>query len=601
MLNKDKLVDAFNEIDPEYINSARDRIGYGGREKPKKTLHVFRTVLIAAVITALMVGTAYAADLFGLKSKAIPAEDHYVHDRERNPVQASYLSLNGVAGSREYQATAEWIAFSREYQAQKDKEYEGNGKSWQDWDLSFAESEEEKAICLTYSALDATMQSKLKELAGKYELELLRSQNLVESMASMRKLSGMGQYTEKAEYSFGYIFEDGSLHIEGDLPINDSRYAYSLTRVNAGTLYPFSSSVAEDQLCEEWEYTAADGSTVDIALFDEGEWEEERGYFENAESYYDISAQKFVYHTAHDYRVVVMLDNSSSYVTVSVSWRAITPYTEEDDVVRWGYTSVEEANRETEASRIDPYQLAEDIADCFNYAALMENSPTVTDTLNIDRSAEANPEAAAILRNILNSDEYKACVEYQEAHKEICGNYDINSYCQSFIDETKMTDYSTGANKADEVKTAMKEAAGKYDLTLPASSENMQVNDKTLSELGQGRLVYPYGDQYYNNSYDNGAFTLHKNGGWGLTVHCIPKGSFFGGLNIWNFPGAEDYTKVWPYETVSGATVCCAAYGDYDYGIVVYETENAYVFLTGVSGVTALEGAADEVDFTQFK
>ena len=111
MLNKDKLVDAFNEIDPEYINSARDRMGYGGREKPKKTLHVFRTVLIAAVITALMVGTAYAADLFGLKSKAIPAEDHYVHDRERNPVQASYLSLNGVAGSREYQATAEWIAF----------------------------------------------------------------------------------------------------------------------------------------------------------------------------------------------------------------------------------------------------------------------------------------------------------------------------------------------------------------------------------------------------------------------------------------------------------------------------------------------------------
>ena len=47
--------------------------------------------------------------------------------------------------------------------------------------------------------------------------------------------------------------------------------------------------------------------------------------------------------------------------------------------------------------------------------------------------------------------------------------------------------------------------------------------------------------------------------------------------------------------------MCCAAYGDYDYGIVVYETENAYVFLTGVSGVTALEGTADEVDFTQFK
>ena len=38
MLNKDKLIDAFNEIDPEYINSARDRMGYGSREKPKKTL-----------------------------------------------------------------------------------------------------------------------------------------------------------------------------------------------------------------------------------------------------------------------------------------------------------------------------------------------------------------------------------------------------------------------------------------------------------------------------------------------------------------------------------------------------------------------------------
>ena len=106
MLNKDKLIDAFNEIDPEYINSARDRMGYGGREKPKKTLHVFRTALIAAVITALMVGTAYAADLFGLKSRSIPAETSPVLEAitpsGQKTIQRSYLSLNGIAGSNEY-------------------------------------------------------------------------------------------------------------------------------------------------------------------------------------------------------------------------------------------------------------------------------------------------------------------------------------------------------------------------------------------------------------------------------------------------------------------------------------------------------------------
>lgn len=592
-MNKDKLVDAFNEIDPEYINSARDRIGYGGREKPKKTLHVFRTVLIAAVITALMVGTAYAADLFGLKSRSIPAEASPVLEAltpsGRKTIQRSYLSLNGIAGSNEYHATAEWENFRRAYEEQKEQECAANGQSpgsWFDWDFRFAESESDKEVCFIYHVGDETMFQKLLEIAGKYQLTLLTNRNDAVSLASLRKLSGVGMYSLSGDFSSAYVFEDGSFKAEGVLTVAQSTYLYELHRIESGALYPYSSAILDDMLCEEWQYTAADGSIVDMALFDTTEFDQ----CSTDSGEYPISS----------YRLLIMYDDGTSFVTVYSSWNRYEPGTEEEARL-YGYASMEEAAQKNP----DPYTIAEAIADSFDYAALLENEPSVSTVLALDRRAESNPEAAENLARILDSAEYKANLEYQEAYKNLRSSFDsstINFEGISFLDEAILFNYRDQVSFAGEARAAMQAAADKYSLTMPDTYQDVCIcDDEALAALGQGRLIDSSSRNYLLISYDTGAFSLYKTESLSYSMHYIPKGSFFGGLCIWNFPGAEDYTKVWPYETLSGATVCCAAYGDYDYGVVVYETENAYVFLTGVSGVTALEGTADEVDFTQFK
>ena len=68
MLKNETLLNAFSELDEGYVRSAAAFLGYEEepmKRKPIKT--IFRTVLIAAVIATLMIGTAYAAGLFDMQ------------------------------------------------------------------------------------------------------------------------------------------------------------------------------------------------------------------------------------------------------------------------------------------------------------------------------------------------------------------------------------------------------------------------------------------------------------------------------------------------------------------------------------------------------
>ena len=74
-MNPDRLLDAFSDLDEDYVRSSAALLGY--EEEPvkhKKIKTLFRTLLIAAAIAALGIGTAWAAGLFSMKIRT-PEED----------------------------------------------------------------------------------------------------------------------------------------------------------------------------------------------------------------------------------------------------------------------------------------------------------------------------------------------------------------------------------------------------------------------------------------------------------------------------------------------------------------------------------------------
>ena len=72
---------------------------------------------------------------------------------------------------------------------------------------------------------------------------------------------------------------------------------------------------------------------------------------------------------------------------------------------------------------------------------------------------------------------------------------------------------------------------------MPDTYDVCVCDDEALAALGQGRLINSSSRNYLLISYDTGAFSLYKTGSLSYSMHYIPKGSFFGGLCIWNFPG----------------------------------------------------------------
>lgn len=75
MLSKD-LIFAMNDVQESYLEDTRRAMGLGDGKQPKrKARRLSRIVLLAALISALMIGTAYAAGLFTLRERRPAATD----------------------------------------------------------------------------------------------------------------------------------------------------------------------------------------------------------------------------------------------------------------------------------------------------------------------------------------------------------------------------------------------------------------------------------------------------------------------------------------------------------------------------------------------
>ena len=264
-MTKEQFFDAFGQIDGAYILAAGDAL-YGKAETARVSYKkLVRTLIIAAVIAALLTLTAYAAGWFGLAGRvindpggsALPGEAGETVDRLRTVHHRDYVSLGGVIGSAEYQAAAEWLAFKGEYADRKTAEQTEQGQpyyEWRDLERSFAPDAETKEICRLYQVWDGTMWAKLQEIAARYGLALHTERRAIENAGDQSREHG--------------AYEDGSFHISASAVVEQERYLYELYLEKNGCLPCDDMTAGAACEYEEWEYTTGRGDKVSIAVRD---------------------------------------------------------------------------------------------------------------------------------------------------------------------------------------------------------------------------------------------------------------------------------------------------------------------------------------------
>ena len=324
MLNREELFAAIGEIDDELVLPVLERLeGEWERPRLRVTRKAIRVALIAAVIAALLAVTAMASEILGLKSRLVSSETGVESADPRLPVRRDHISLNGLAGSREYLACSEWLSFCDYYEEQMAGECLAAGKeaeAWKDSFHSFAGNQAEKDICRIYGAWDETMFKRLTEISDRYDLRLLTDITYAPSQSYLFEAAGLSPYirgVERYDYDLGsFLFEDGSFKDESTLTVNGEQYAYTLTCIHTGVLYPFSLDIPAGAQCREWEHVSPEGITLDMALF------ENEGINE----------------------LMIFCNSEEMYVTLTL---------------RWSEGTAEEA-----------YARAELLADCFDFAVL---------------------------------------------------------------------------------------------------------------------------------------------------------------------------------------------------------------------------------------
>ena len=246
-------------IDRKYIEEAEDAVLSG--PKGRKSLH--RPLLIAAIIALMLflMGCAWVVmRLQHMTTDAQPFTDFYGDER-------SIISLQGFEGSKNYEAFQEWQSFLDSYDQDRSILNVSN-----DFYLECPEA------YYSYECYSWEMVDKIQEICEKYDLEPLgkpwvyrQAEHLFEAVGIETVFSGTAT-PEDSPFS-GYCYNDGTFEMEGDITLTGQwnyTVGYSLRSVQKTSFDGVYSSIGDLDTYEQWEYTMKDGTTVLLALQDEG-------------------------------------------------------------------------------------------------------------------------------------------------------------------------------------------------------------------------------------------------------------------------------------------------------------------------------------------
>lgn len=284
MSDRMRILQAIGQADDGDLLDTEKILGIAGG-RPVTTVQqrkILRTVLIAAILSVIFIGVAFATGFFGLMDRLVPgrnpresfraAPSYGTEEAIEITPRSGYLPAYGFSNSPEAQANAEYMDMFLEFIAKRKQ-----GDAEADLQLPTADEELEKIESI-YFVFNREMTAKLLQIADKYGLKLYTNMIFPRSLEEFYALAGTEPFFLPAEdtgsISCNYIFEDGAFMCEGHLDIAGGngmgRYdgadiSFSLTRGMPGYLYPFLRFVEEPDAYEEWSYVTAHGDTVSIA------------------------------------------------------------------------------------------------------------------------------------------------------------------------------------------------------------------------------------------------------------------------------------------------------------------------------------------------
>lgn len=268
-MTKEVLFDAVGQIDDCFVLAVADIVEVKGNSASQYSKHrIYRTILIAAIIASLLTAVAYATNWFGLGSTRMSTGDNLKEDDFLSHMDS--ISLNGIVGSPEYEASAEWLGFVYDYQNQKYQEAEKDGISWPSDDESWATAYSQYGdFYRLYTVYDDTMADKLIEIAGKYSLRVHEKEYTPGNKAGFLRLTG----TENSipmpgdeGWFEGYCFEDGSFVVSAAFS-RDWQSEYSVLKNCYGSIPTISLPIRQETLDQmsEREYTTKSGAEICIS------------------------------------------------------------------------------------------------------------------------------------------------------------------------------------------------------------------------------------------------------------------------------------------------------------------------------------------------
>ena len=211
-----------------------------------------RSLLIAAAVAALLIGTALAVYRYTLRDAAIedvPTMDSELYSWKAGETETR-LSLSGFSDSPEYQAQVEWTEWNRAWR-------EAHPEPWKA--LGVDDSYYETPVnYLQYDAYFTEQGEKLDEIVAKYGLTLLDISQEVRSESELCRALGAENILADGFDMYGdYFYGNGTFKIWGDAVLNGKLVDFTVVNAVKGSFLMLTGLIPDDYT--EWSYTTEAG------------------------------------------------------------------------------------------------------------------------------------------------------------------------------------------------------------------------------------------------------------------------------------------------------------------------------------------------------
>lgn len=264
----DRQVAEAYRFDPALCGRSPERIG-NMKIKRIVTFALAAALLLALGVTGFALYRGRVQDLvmksggdeeivLASEQEEIPPAGEEEEQPAAEPQAASYdplagdsdmISLQGFAGSPEYQAALAWAEFLHGY----DRDgaiLSSVGNSPTPWDEKYAPA---------YFVYSQEMADTLEGIAAEYGLRF-HSGFASASIDELRER--FGEFCSQVKDGYGYFYDDGTFQCDCD----NGEGMFQIRRCMKGVLDTVGMNIRDADQYEQWEYTAACGQTVLLAL-----------------------------------------------------------------------------------------------------------------------------------------------------------------------------------------------------------------------------------------------------------------------------------------------------------------------------------------------